>query len=148
MSDDIVIREALASDEAGWRRLWSRYNAFYEAEVAPSVTDATWQRVLDSASPLIGRVALREGQCVGFSNSVLHEGTWVVAPVCYLEDLFVDPDCRGQGIGRALIADLVSLGRERGWSQVYWHTRAGNPARKLYDEFVEADDFVRYRLSL
>jgi GNAT superfamily N-acetyltransferase len=146
MSDAIEIREAVPADEAGWRRLWAGYNAFYEETVAPEVTDHTWRRIVDPASPLVGRVAVRAGQCVGFSVSVLHEGTWVISSVCYLEDLFVDPDCRGQGVGRALIEDLVGLAKSRGWSRLYWHTRAGNPARKLYDAFVEADDFVRYRL--
>ena len=42
-----------------------------------------------------------------------------------------------------------TLGRERGWSRLYWHTRASNEtARRLYDKFVNADDFVRYRMIL
>jgi hypothetical protein len=41
------------------------------------------------------------------------------------------------------------LARERGWSRLYWHTRAANAtARKLYDKFAKADDFVRYRMIL
>jgi GNAT superfamily N-acetyltransferase len=81
--------------------------------------------------------------------NVLHEGTWSTAPICYLEDLFVAPEARGGGIGRALIADLVERGKARGWSRLYWHTRAGNAqARQLYERFVAADDFCRYRLVL
>lgn len=81
--------------------------------------------------------------------SVLHESSWTSSPVCYLEDLFVDPALRGGGVGRALIQDLIDLGRMRGWSQLYWLTRANNEtARRLYDRFVEADSFVRYRLTL
>jgi hypothetical protein len=38
--------------------------------------------------------------------------------------------------------------KPNGWSRLYWHTRAGNPARRRYDAFVETDDFVRYRLFL
>jgi hypothetical protein len=34
------------------------------------------------------------------------------------------------------------------WSKLYWVTRENNPARKLYDKYGEADDYVRYRLSL
>lgn len=92
-------------------------------------------------------LARRGGQSVGFSISVRHEGTWVTAPVCYLKDLFVDPACRGGGIGRRLIADFVRLGKENGWSRLYWHTRQDNPARRLYDSFVAADDFVRSRMK-
>lgn len=148
MSEAIVIRDALPGDEAQWRRLWAGYNAFYGADVAPGITARTWRRILDPASAMLGRVAACEDALAGFSISVLHEGTWVAAPVCYLEDLFVDPERRGRGIGRLLMADLVRLGKDRGWSCLYWHTRKDNPARRLYDTFVQADDFVRYRMGL
>lgn len=46
-----------------------------------------------------------------------------------------------------LIADLVDRAKVKGWSRLYWHTRESNPARRLYDEFTKADDFVRYRLT-
>lgn len=144
----LLIDDARPQDEAAWRRLWAGYNAFYETEVGADITARTWARILDPSVPMIGRIVRRGSAPVGFSISILHEGTWVAAPVCYLEDLFVDPACRGGGIGRALIADLVRLGRERGWSRLYWHTRQDNPARRLYDEFVPADDFVRYRMDL
>ncbi len=144
----IILREATAADEAAWRKLWAGYNAFYEASVPPEVTSHTWARILDPASPLFCRLAEVDGTVAGFSVNVLHEGTWSREAVCYLEDLFVDPDRRGAGLGRRLIQDLVDLGRARGWGTLYWHTRQNNPARRLYDEFVAADDFVRYRLSL
>jgi ribosomal protein S18 acetylase RimI-like enzyme len=52
-------------------------------------------------------------------------------------------------VGRALVQDLIDLGRARGWARLYWHTQANNErARRLYDKFVEADNFVRYRLTL
>lgn len=144
----IAIREAQAADENAWRRLWDGYLAFYETRLPPQVTARTWARILDPSSAMRGRLAEVDGRVAGFSVSVLHEGTWTTGPVCYLEDLFVDPACRGTGLGRALIQDLVDLGRAAGWSTLYWHTRTDNPARRLYDGFVTADDFVRYRLAL
>jgi GNAT superfamily N-acetyltransferase len=143
MTGAVLIRDVAPSDRDAWFRLWAGYNAFYETEVAAAVSERTWQRMLDANAPLFGRVAEVDGHVAGFSLCVLHEGTWVDAPVCYLEDLFVDPALRGQGLGRRLIEDLVALARTRGWSRLYWHTRADNPARKLYDEFTAADDFVR-----
>jgi GNAT superfamily N-acetyltransferase len=147
MSGEVLIRDVAPSDRDAWSHLWAGYNAFYETEVAPAVSERTWQRMLDTSVPLVGRLAEVEGRVAGFSLCVLHEGTWVDSPVCYLEDLFVDPVRRGQGIGRRLIEDLVAQARSRGWSRLYWHTRVDNPARKLYDEFTAADDFVRYRLQ-
>jgi GNAT superfamily N-acetyltransferase len=147
VDEGMTIRDAKPSDEDAWRRLWAGYNAFYEATVSPEITALTWQRIINGASPIFARIAECDGRIVGFSVSVLHEGTWVSAPVCYLEDLFVEPAYRGKGIGRKLIQDVVDLARERGWSRLYWHTQEQNPARRLYDEFIKADNFVRYRLQ-
>ena len=117
--------------------------------MAEAVTAGTWARILTPGSPLFGRIAEWKGELAGFTVSVLHQGSWTLDPICYLEDLFVAPKARGHGIGRALIADLLGRAKERGWSRLYWHTRQGNaPARRLYDTFAVADDFVRYRMTL
>jgi GNAT superfamily N-acetyltransferase len=142
------IRDPAATDEMAWRELWSQYNAFYETSIPEDVTARTWQRILDPASAMFSRLMVIDGEVVGFSTSVLHDSTWTIAPVCYLEDLFVAPKFRGRGFGRLLMQDLVDLAKSKDWSRLYWHTRADNPARHLYDEFAEADDFVRYRRTL
>jgi GNAT superfamily N-acetyltransferase len=144
-SSTIAIRDPAATDETAWRELWSRYNLFYEVSLPEIVTARTWQRILDPASAIFSRFAVVDREVAGFSVSVVHESTWTIAPVCYLEDLFVAPKFRGRGCGRALIEDLVARAKAHGWSRLYWHTRADNQARRLYDEFAKADDFVRYR---
>jgi GNAT superfamily N-acetyltransferase len=141
-----VVRDPQIPDEADWRRLWSGYNAFYQVQIPEAVTAATWKRILDLTSPIFGRLVVYDAAIVGFSVSLLHESTWTAAPVCYLEDLFIDPNYRGRGLGRLLIQDLINRAKVRGWSRLFWHTSATNPARQLYDEFVAADDLVRYRL--
>jgi GNAT superfamily N-acetyltransferase len=141
----ILIRDPMPGDETAWRELWSQYNTFYEVSIPETVTARTWQRMLDPASPIFGRLAVADSEIAGFTISVLHESTWTIGPVCYLEDLFVAPKFRGRGIARSLIQELVDRAKARGWSRLYWHTRANNPARRLYDEFAEADDSVRYR---
>jgi GNAT superfamily N-acetyltransferase len=142
-----AIRDPQIADEDDWRRLWSGYNAFYEAEIPEAVTSATWKRMLDPASAIFGRLAVIETAIVGFIVNVVHDSTWTTAPICYLEDLFVDPNYRNRGFGRLLIKDLIDLAKMRGWARLYWHTQETNPARGLYDEFAGADDFVRYRLT-
>jgi GNAT superfamily N-acetyltransferase len=140
-----TIRSALPSDEAAWRKLWRGYCEFYDARVGDEVTSRTWQRILDPDSAVMCIVAEVEGQVYGFANCVVHENTWETQPVCYLEDLFVTPSARGRGIGGALIEWLRNAMRAEGWARLYWHTRNDNTqARKLYDRFAEADDFVRY----
>lgn len=148
-NSSIVIRDPTAEDEADWRRLWAGYNDFYETRVEESVTAATWARLLRKSDGMFGRIAGYDGAIAGFAACVLHAGTWTQQPICYLEDLFVDPVLRGKGIGEALIDDLIARAKERGWSRLYWHTRENNTlARHLYDKYAMADDFVRYRVVL
>jgi GNAT superfamily N-acetyltransferase len=144
-----TIRDAMAADARPWRRLWDLYNAFYKHAVSEPVTAATWRRILDPQSSVFARVAVRDTAITGFAIFVLHDCTWTIAPVCYLEDLFVDPADRNSGIGRALIEDGVAIARERRLGRLYWHTKSDNAvARRLYDSFAEADDFVRYTLPI
>ena len=142
----MMIRDPLPQDETAWRRLWAGYCAFYEVDIEEAVTAHTWRRIVNPGGAIFARFAVDEGETVGFAVCVVHEGTWTVDPICYLEDLFVAPGARGKGVGRLLMRDLIALARQRGWSRFYWDTSAGNPARRLYDEFTAADDSVRYRL--
>jgi GNAT superfamily N-acetyltransferase len=140
-----TIRSALPSDESAWRELWRGYCDFYDAKVTDEVTQRTWQRILDPDSAVMCIVAEVDGQVYGFANCVVHENTWETQPICYLEDLYVTPAARGHGMGRALIEWLRNSMRAEGWARLYWHARRSNAqARKLYDRFAEADDFVRY----
>lgn len=142
-----AIRSALPSDEPAWRRLWRAYCNFYGTELPEEVTSRTWKRILDPDSALMCVVAEVEGKVYGFANCVVHENTWETQPVCYLEDLFVDPAARRHGIARALIEWLRNSMRAEGWARLYWVTQGGNrEARALYDQFIQADGFVRYVL--
>lgn len=145
----VEVRDATFGDETSFRDLWDQYLAFYQVDLAPQVTDATWARLMDPASPVKARLAVQEGSVRGFAIHLHHPSTWVATEDCYLEDLFVADAARGQGLGRALIDDLLALARTRGWSRVYWHTDEANTrARALYDQYVASDGHIRYRVRL
>lgn len=144
----VNVREAKAEDYEAWLKLWKGYLQFYETELNESVTLATWRRVLSADSGLLCRLAESEQKVVGFAICVVHEGTWVTQPLCYLEDLFVNEEMRGKGAGKALIEAIVDEARDKAWAKVYWMTREGNPARALYDKLAAVDDFVRYSITL
>ena len=140
-----VIRAALPSDEATWRKLWRGYCEFYRVTLPEEVTRRTWKRILDPDAEVMCIVAEVDGQVYGFANCVVHENTWETQAVCCLEDLFVTPSARGRGLGTALIEWLRNAMRAEGWARLYWMTRADNTAaRRLYDRFTQADGFVRY----
>lgn len=144
----LQIRDAQPQDQADWLKLWRDYLAFYNVDLAEDVTAHTWARIMDPASRLSMRLAVLDGQTVGFAIHHFHESTWVKTPDCYLEDLFIDETIRGKGIGRALIDDLIAIAKEKDWSRLYWHTDENNQrARKLYDSYVESDGHIRYRIK-
>lgn len=144
----VNVREAKADDYDAWLTLWKGYLAFYGGDLDEAITLSTWRRVLSPESGLLCRLAEIEQKVVGFAVCVLHEGTWVTQPVCYLEDLFVDKEMRGLGAGKALIEAIRDEAQEKGWAKVYWVTREHNPARALYDKLGVVDDFVRYTIRI
>jgi GNAT superfamily N-acetyltransferase len=142
----VTVRAIEARDEARWRALWDGYTRFYEREPDESITRRTWARVLDAGSPVFAIVAERGASgAIGMANYVVHESTSTLGPVCYLQDLFVDPTERAGGVGRALIDWLVGQMAAQGWSRLYWHTRETNyRARGLYDKYTPHSGFLRY----
>jgi GNAT superfamily N-acetyltransferase len=98
-----IIRSALPADEATWRKLWRGYLDFYGVSLGTEVTNRTWKRILDPDSAITCIVAEVDGQVYGFANCVVHENTWEIQPVCYLEDLFVLPSARSRGIATAMV---------------------------------------------
>jgi len=144
-----TIRRIEAGDEARWRTLWDGYCRFYEREPNEAVTRHSWARIMDPASPVQAIVAERAGEgVIGIANYIIHENTWTLTPVCYLEDLFVDPGRRAAGVGRQLIDWLVAEMRAQGWSRLYWNTRENNyRARGLYDKYTPHSGFLRYVIN-
>jgi GNAT superfamily N-acetyltransferase len=65
-------------------------------------------------------VAELDGAVVGFALWFCNFSTWLGKPGIYLEDLFVRPEARGHGFGKALLMALVDLGHDRGYGRVEW----------------------------
>ncbi|AQH05717.1 hypothetical protein A9R05_42630 (plasmid) [Burkholderia sp. KK1] len=130
--------------EAGWRSLWDQYCG---GAIKPMVSDATWRRLLDPSSTIGGLVAVAGQDVVGFVNYVVHEGTWEVAPVCYVEDLFVSKMYRGRGsrVARALATPLLQRVQSGEWSRLWGITAAENfVAQKLYSGFSSGHPYMRF----
>lgn len=145
-----LIRPLTAGDEPEWRRLWTQYLAFYEATVPEAVYRTTFARLL-SDDPTVprGLVAEGEGRLVGLVHYMFHPHCWRVEPVCYLQDLFADPDVRGTGVGRALIEAVYAAADAAGAPMVYWTTQHFNEqARLLYDRIGTVTPFIRYQRVL
>jgi GNAT superfamily N-acetyltransferase len=139
-----------AADRDHWEPLWQAYLTFYEESLPDAQTDMTFARLIDPSVPVHGAIALdAEGRAIGFVHWLVHPSTWSAGPYCYLEDLFVAPDVRGGGVGRALIAAVTDWARQSGASKVYWLTQSHNrTARTLYDMVATDTGFVHYEIPL
>lgn len=73
-----------------------------------------------------GLLATLDGEPVGLAHYLFHRSCWTVGNICYLQDLFADPDVRGSGIGRALIEGVYARAKEAGAPEVYWMTQDFN----------------------
>lgn len=109
--------------------------------------EKAWQRLL-AHDGVFGLGATRDGLLVGITHYLFHTSTWT-QNVCYLQDLFVDPPARGQGVARALIEAVAEISRERHAARLYWLTQEHNAAgRLLYDKVARYKGFIRYDYPL
>ena len=145
-SGKVEVRTLQAADRERWHELWRGYLEFYKHELPADLTELTWQRLLDPAHPFQGLVASDRGRIVGIVHFHVHASTWSRVGYCYLEDLFVDPVCRGLGAGRTLIEAVYRAADDQGADRVYWHTENTNDrAQHLYRQVAELTPFVQYR---
>jgi GNAT superfamily N-acetyltransferase len=142
----VLIRPIEARDQARWRELWDGYCRFYEREPSEPITRHTWERIMRPDSAVHAIVAERsDGRVIGMANYLIHDNTATLTPICYLQDLFVDPQERARGVGKALIDWLVDEMKAHGWSRLYWNTKENNyRGRGLYDKYTPHSGFLRY----
>jgi len=106
-------------------------------ERAPDEVIATAEQlveVLFGERPVAEVLLAFEGESpVGFAVYFYNFSTWLGRPGLYLEDLFVKPDERGKGYGRALLVELAKIARDRGCGRMEWAVLDWNePAIKFY----------------
>ena len=106
-------------------------------ERAPDEVTATEEQLVDvlfGEKPVAEVLLAFEGKSpVGFDVFFHNFSTWLGRPGLYLEDLFVKPDKRGKGYGRALLVDLAKVARDRGCGRMEWAVLDWNePAIKFY----------------
>ncbi len=123
-------------------------------ERAPNEVTATEEELVDvlfgpkpSAEVLL---AFEDQDPVGFAVFFHNFSTWLGRPGLYLEDLFVKPESRGKGYGRALLADLAKIARARGCGRMEWAVLDWNdPAIQFYRKLgaKPMDEWTVFRLT-
>lgn len=146
MQKQITIRTLKPADHTAWLPLWNGNNL---GHINQALTENTWARLMDADSQICGLGAFEGKTMTGLVHYVLHPVTGSLRPVCYMQDLFVAPEHRNKGIGRALVEDVAKTGRRENWERMYWLAEAQNiAAQSLYKNLGIKLNFTLHVLPL
>lgn len=146
---DTLIRAATPADVPLILRL---IRALAEYERAPELAVATEEDLLrDGFGPqpyYTCLIAEHGGRPAGFAFFFFDYSTWLGRPGIYLEDLFVYPELRGRGIGKALLQRVAAIAVEKGcarlkWAVLDWNTPAIDFYRAMGAEIQQEWLYVR-----
>ncbi|MBM6612779.1 GNAT family N-acetyltransferase [Citrobacter portucalensis] len=143
----VTIECAEQKDYASWLPLWINYQTFYRTKISDKVTKLTWERFLTPSESVYCAVAKYDGKIVGLVHYLFHRSTWAESNYCYLEDLFVSEEVRGQHIGKQLIEYVQRQAKKHHASRLYWHTHETNlRGQRLYDWVAQKSGMIEYRM--
>ena len=146
----IKVRTLGDKDFFSWLGLFEGYSEFYKSELTDQKALQVWSWVIDKNESLTGAVAVDDdGQFVGFAHYREVPNTLTASRGLFLDDLFVSPDSRSTGVGRALIEFAKEYAAQHHLTTVQWLTAADNEtAQRLYDDVATRTDWVTYEIEL
>ena len=126
--------------------------AIYEkAEEEAKATPEHIRRTLFCANPAVfGLICEVDGKAVGFAVYFFNFSTWQGQHGLYLEDLYVTPDARGHGAGKALLQRLAQIALDKHCGRFEWSCLDWNePSLKFYDSLgaLPQTEWIRYRMT-
>jgi len=148
---DIQIRPARVDDVPIILKLIRDLATYERAPHEVVATEAQLVDVLFGKRPVAEVLLAFEGESpIGFAVFFYNFSTWLGRPGLYLEDLFVKPQKRGKGYGRALLVELAKIARDRGCGRMEWAVLDWNePAIKFYRALgaKPMDEWTVFRLT-
>jgi GNAT superfamily N-acetyltransferase len=127
------------------------YQRFYEVEEVDEERNRAFFRRFLAPSEDGMLLAAREGErLLGYACLYWHFSSTLARETVLMNDLYVEADTRGKGVGRALIEASRDVARERGAAHLEWATAPDNlTAQRLYDSTgAERSEWLEYELGL
>jgi GNAT superfamily N-acetyltransferase len=131
--------------------LIAAYQRFYEVEeIDDERNRAFFRRFLAPSEDGLLLGARAEGRLLGYACLYWHFSSTLAVETVLMNDLYVEVDARGHGVGRALIEAAAGIARKRGAAHLEWATDPDNhTAQSLYDSTgAERSEWVEYELEL
>jgi GNAT superfamily N-acetyltransferase len=151
VSAELRVEPIAASQYESLLPLIAAYQRFYEvAEIDEERNRTFFRRFLHPSEDGLLLGAWAGGRLVGYACLYWHFTSLAPAETVLMNDLFVDLDARGQGVGRALIGAGADVARSRGAHHLEWATAPDNhTAQRLYDSTgAERTAWIEYELKL
>ncbi|KKX27643.1 GNAT family N-acetyltransferase [Rhizobium sp. LC145] len=147
----LIIREAVPEDAATILRFIRELAIYEKAEHEVAATlETVSSSIFGKGSVTRALICESDGEPIGMAVWFFNYSTWQARNGLYLEDLYVTPDARGLGAGKALLKKLAKIALDNGCGRFEWSVLDWNePAIRVY-EAIGAEpmsEWIRYRLS-
>ena len=148
MKTNNSIRDLLPKDKDQWEKLYRDYANFYKVEMNDKILNTLWNWVNDKNHEIEAIVYEVDGNIVAFAHYRRMPRPLKGQDIGFLDDLFVDPDYRGQKIGEKILNELKKISKTKKWNLIRWITQDDNiRAKSLYDKVAEKTSWDLYELK-
>lgn len=145
----LTIERPRAEDRERWAALYQGYADFYRVEMTPQRLDTVWRWIHDPAHEVDALLARSGESVLGLAHFRPFARPLRGETGLFLDDLFVDPQVRGRGVGAALLDAVKHEAQRRGCAMVRWITADDNyRARALYDQHAVRTTWVTYDMAV
>ena len=143
-----MIRNLEQKDKENWAKLYNSYADFYKVPMNKGTLDTLWSWIHDENHNVKAICFELEGKIVGIAHYRTMPRPIKAQYIGFLDDLFVEPEFRGQKIAQKIISHLKSLSKDNNWNGIRWITHSSNKnAKKLYDKIANNTGFELYELK-
>ena len=143
-----MIRNLEEKDKKNWENLYNGYANFYKVPMNRIILDTLWNWIHDKNHIVNGVCYELEDKIVGIAHYRTMPRPIKGEYIGFLDDLYVDPNYRGQKIAQKIINYLKTLSKDNNWSGIRWITHSSNNnAKKLYDKIADNTGFELYELK-
>ena len=143
-----MIRKLEQKDKRNQAKLYNGYADFYKVQMNTGILETLWDWIHDK-NHIVNSICFElEGKIAGIAHYRTMPRPIKGQYIGFLDDLFVEPDFRGQKIAQKLINHLKSLSKTNNWDGIRWITHSSNEnAKKLYDRIANNTSFDLYELK-
>ena len=143
-----MIRPIKIEDKKDWEKLYRSYADFYKVEMNDKILNTVWEWIHDKNHDVCGLVYEQDNKIIGLAHYRKMPSPLRGKYIGFLDDLFVEPKHRRNGVGEKIIKELNTISMRNNWNLVRWITRDDNiTAKSLYEKLSKKTNWEVYELT-